>query len=115
MIEMKPLFTKHNPTNIGPLNIALQHHGKHPLAIVNKHPLIKYRIANKIAQIGSQRLEVELVLVGLDKFGGEVGLVTDDWINYVELNVLELDFGHAQVFAIFLYDRLELVLGLGVS
>jgi hypothetical protein len=78
MIEMKPLFIKHNPTNIGLLNIAFQHHGKHPLTIVNKNLLIKYRIANKIAQIRSQPLEVELMLIGLDKFGSEVGLVTDD-------------------------------------
>lgn len=48
------------------------------------------------------------MLVGLDEFSGQVGLVKDDGVENVKLDGLELGFGEAEVFVVLLDDGFEL-------
>jgi hypothetical protein len=53
-----------------------------------------------------------LVLVGLDEFRGKVGFVVDEGGDDVKFDGLEPGFGGTQVFAVFIDDGSELLLGL---
>ena len=50
------------------------------------------------------------MLIGLNKFSSQVRFVADDGVNDIKLDILELEFGRSEVFAIFLNNSFELLL-----
>ena len=55
------------------------------------------------------------MLVSLNKFSGQVGLVKDDGVENVKLDGLELCFGEAEIFMVLLDNGFELWVSLWVG